>query len=667
MTSSGIRLESALVGGSADVVAIESRTPLRRRSGTVVRERRKRKSAFVLLVWCAVAVTSVWWVARGRSGLVNSGGLDEVLRFFRAALHPRIDAEFLASTARAAAVTLSFAVVGTMFSAGLGVVLGSALATIWRRPTDLRSALTWVQRAYRGALRLLLIPARGTHEVIWALLLLNILGLDPLVAISALIIPFAAITARVFADQLDSVDPRPAAGLRALGAREWQVFFYGVFPMAFRDLTAYVFYRFECAIRSAAVLGLIGAGGLGYELQLSFQSLAYGEMWTSLYALIAISGLADAISSRVRSRGTRTRKADDRADGRRFNSGRVVGGRVVGGRVVGDRVVGGRVVGDRVVGDRVDGDRVDGGRVENGRMLPGQVENGRGFGGCEFGVGGARAQGTVAVTKASARMHQLSRTASVKRLGPVASLGALVVWAIATLNLHPTHIWAPRTTKLAREFARNWFPPDLAFAHVKKLSGLMIDTATLSIVSILLSFSFAVPIAFLASRRSSAHPIRRFLSAVARVVLLVARAIPPSVWAFLTVLVFYSGLLSGAIALAVYNFGVLGRLLGEVVENLDPNPAMALRSLGAGPAQVFAYGVAPVVGTRFTSYGLYRWEVAARETIVVGIVAAGGLGNQLKQRMAAFDYPQVTSAVLFFIGLTLLVDLASGSLKRRLA
>ena len=642
MTSSGIRLESALVGGSADVVAIESRTPLRRRSGTVVRERRKRKSAFVLLVWCAVAVTSVWWVARGRSGLVNSGGLDEVLRFFRAALHPRIDAEFLASTARAAAVTLSFAVVGTMFSAGLGVVLGSALATIWRRPTDLRSALTWVQRAYRGALRLLLIPARGTHEVIWALLLLNILGLDPLVAISALIIPFAAITARVFADQLDSVDPRPAAGLRALGASEWQVFFYGVFPMAFRDLTAYVFYRFECAIRSAAVLGLIGAGGLGYELQLSFQSLAYGEMWTSLYALIAISGLADAISSRVRSRGTRTRKADDRADGRRFHSGRVVGDRVDGGRVVGDR-------------------------VENGRMLPGQVENGRGFGGCEFGVGGARAQGTVAVTKASARMHQLSRTASVKRLGPVASLGALVVWAIATLNLHPTHIWAPRTTKLAREFARNWFPPDLAFAHVKKLSGLMIDTATLSIVSILLSFSFAVPIAFLASRRSSAHPIRRFLSAVARVVLLVARAIPPSVWAFLTVLVFYSGLLSGAIALAVYNFGVLGRLLGEVVENLDPNPAMALRSLGAGPAQVFAYGVAPVVGTRFTSYGLYRWEVAARETIVVGIVAAGGLGNQLKQRMAAFDYPQVTSAVLFFIGLTLLVDLASGSLKRRLA
>ena len=534
------------------------------------------------LVAGALIALSFWWVNHGRDAAFNRGGLGEVGRFFAAALHPRHDTEFLRITARATAITLSYAVLGTVLSGLMAFVVGTVISTRWR--TNRR------RRLARTSLRWLLIPLRGIHEVLWALLLLNILGLDPLVAIAALVIPFGAITAKVFADQLDAVDPAPAKALRASGASETQVFYYAVLPTALPDLISYVFYRFECAIRSAAILGLIGAGGIGYELQLSFQSLAYKEMWTMLFALIAISGLADAASTRLRRRSVRKR-GDDRRRNVRF---------------------------------------------------PARIRR-RGL-----------------------RFPALTLNPTFRRGGLTTLVFVALGWSIATLNLHPSHLWSARTRTLFTELRRTWFPPDLSVMQLRKLSALAFDTATVSIASIAISLALAAPVAFVASRRAGTRLPRRFAGLMARFLLLLTRAIPPSVWAFLTVLVFFSGLLPAAVALGVYNFGVLGRLLAEVVENLDPVPAQVLRVTGARPTQVLAYAVVPVAASRFGSYSLYRWEVAARETIVVGIVAGGGLGNQLKQRMAAFDYPQVVSAVLFFIGLTFLVDLVSGSLRRRI-
>jgi hypothetical protein len=102
--------------------------------------------------------------------------------------------------------------------------------------------------------------------------------------------------------------------------------------------------------------------------------------------------------------------------------------------------------------------------------------------------------------------------------------------------------------------------------------------------------------------------------------------------------VLFPGPVPGAVALGIYNFGILGRLMAEVVENLDPAPGAALRALGASPASVFGYATLPLSVARFASYSLYRWEVAVRETVVVGVVGAGGLGRLLEQQRAAFNY-----------------------------
>ena len=127
-----------------------------------------------------------------------------------------------------------------------------------------------------------------------------------------------------------------------------------------------------------------------------------------------------------------------------------------------------------------------------------------------------------------------------------------------------------------------------------------------------------------------------------------------------------AGVLPGAIALGVYTAGVLGRLFAETLENADPRPAQALRASGAGGVATFAYGVLPLVAPKLLGYALYRWEVAIRDTVVVGVVGAGGLGRILEERRVAFDLPGMLGVVLVLLALAVLVDAISTAARRDL-
>lgn len=145
------------------------------------------------------------------------------------------------------------------------------------------------------------------------------------------------------------------------------------------------------------------------------------------------------------------------------------------------------------------------------------------------------------------------------------------------------------------------------------------------------------------------------------------RAIPSPIWALVALFVLLPGILPGALALGVYTAGVLGRLMAEGVENLDRRPLEALRALGASGAQVYAYGVLPAAAPRFAGYGCYRWEVTMRDTVVVGVVGAGGLGMLLQTQLALFDYGGAVTTIGSLLALTALVDLLSTRLRRGLA
>ncbi len=155
----------------------------------------------------------------------------------------------------------------------------------------------------------------------------------------------------------------------------------------------------------------------------------------------------------------------------------------------------------------------------------------------------------------------------------------------------------------------------------------------------------------------------RILSPALRAAYVLARGIPELFWAMLIVFVFKPGVLPGALALAVHNFGILGKLCTEVVEDADLRPARALRSSGAGFFQVLVYGLLPIVTPKFLTYLLYRWEDIIRATIVVGFVSAGGLGLHFRLSMNWFHYTEVTLLLVVYFVLVVGVDAACGGLR----
>ncbi len=232
---------------------------------------------------------------RDRSRWVGASG-----PFFRSGTPSRSTA-FWREIGRNSLVTLAYAVCGTSLCVLLGLVWGLLSAEVgWQRWQTMfpprMAAAPWLQ------VRAVLALPRAIHDAIWELLWRNVLGLDPLVAILAIAMPFGAIAAKVFAEILDETPRAPLHALLAAGAPPGVALCYSILPQAFLNLLSYSFYRFECAMRSAAVLGIIGAGGLGYQLALSLQALRYEQVWPLLGALVVLTGLTDAWSSLLRRR-----------------------------------------------------------------------------------------------------------------------------------------------------------------------------------------------------------------------------------------------------------------------------------------------------------------------------------------------------------------------------
>ncbi len=246
----------------------------------------------------------------------SSERLRATRNFFEAALSPAIDYEakaalppgapgFLSRLLIAVWSTLAFALAAWSLALVAAVPLGLlASSAFWARRDDLeaRFEVSGTARFVHTGTRALLIGLRSVHELLWAVLLLAALGLSPATAVIALALPFTGTLGKVFSELLDESALQNTAGMRATGAKPWQVFAFGVVPRALPDMLAFSFYRLECSVRSSAVLGFFGFETLGYYLRLSFENLHYREVWTFLYAMMAIVIVLELWSGRLRRR-----------------------------------------------------------------------------------------------------------------------------------------------------------------------------------------------------------------------------------------------------------------------------------------------------------------------------------------------------------------------------
>jgi phosphonate transport system permease protein len=213
----------------------------------------------------------------------------------------------LSLAAAAAARTVAFAAAAMPLSIVLGLVLGFGGSTAWWLGD--RDLAAPSRRRWRGlaagismACRLVAAALRSVHELLWAVLLLAALGVTPLAAVVALALPYGGTLAKVFGEMIDEAPREAPAALREAGAGPVQVFVFARLPQALPDMIAYALYRFECGLRSAAVLGFFGFPTLGYHLAASFENLLHGEVWTYLYALLLLVLAVDWWSGSVRRR-----------------------------------------------------------------------------------------------------------------------------------------------------------------------------------------------------------------------------------------------------------------------------------------------------------------------------------------------------------------------------
>ncbi|OEC37298.1 phosphonate transport system permease protein [Pseudomonas cuatrocienegasensis] len=212
-------------------------------------------------------------------------------------------AEFLQLLGRATLETLAIATAGM----ALALLLAVPASLLASRALSLSAAhrqgnpSAW-SKALRWPARGLLIVLRSVPEIVWALLFVRAVGLGPTAGVLAIAITYSGMLGKVYAEIYESVDPRPARALLIAGSPRLAAFAYGVLPNAAAEMLSYSVYRWECAIRASVIMGFVGAGGLGQQIDLSMRMFAGGEVASMLLTFLLLVLLADQLSRVLRER-----------------------------------------------------------------------------------------------------------------------------------------------------------------------------------------------------------------------------------------------------------------------------------------------------------------------------------------------------------------------------
>ena len=234
----------------------------------------------------ALVLASFWTLDLQWRSFFSADAVASMGRFLGEFFPPDLSPAFLKKVSIGAAETLAMSALGTLLAALFGLLL--ALPA---------SRLHADERALgRHPARLLLNVLRSIPELVWAALLLISAGLGPFAGTLALAFHTTGVLGRLFAEALENTPPGPAAALRAQGVPAGRVLLYATLPQVLPQLMSYSLYRWENNIRAAAVLGVVGAGGLGQLLQFHMGLFHMGKTCTILGAMVLLVALVDALS-----------------------------------------------------------------------------------------------------------------------------------------------------------------------------------------------------------------------------------------------------------------------------------------------------------------------------------------------------------------------------------
>lgn len=248
------------------------------------------KACWFLAAAIALVATSFWSLDLQWARFLSADALGRMGRFVVELLSPNLEAPFLRKLWPAALETLAMSVVGTLLA-----VVGALLLALPASQLHPQDRARW-----RRPARLLLNVLRSVPELMWAALLLVAAGLGPFAGTLALALHTTGVLGRLFAESLENTSPGPGFALRVRGVSEGRVVLYALLPQVLPQLVSYTLYRWENNIRAAAVLGVVGAGGLGQMLAFHLALFQMGETASVLAAMIVLVALVDLASYATR-------------------------------------------------------------------------------------------------------------------------------------------------------------------------------------------------------------------------------------------------------------------------------------------------------------------------------------------------------------------------------
>ena len=254
---------------------------------------------FWMLAALALLAPMLWATEFKPWILFEPAGLRSTLRFVGEFFPPKLDAEFLQLIAYETWRTIAIATCGMVLALVLAIPLTLA-ATAVLSVSALPGRMHAGPFLLRQAVRWLLILLSSVPELVWALVFVRVVGLGPAAGVLAIALTYSGMLGKVYAEILESGETHPTTALLRNGSGRLQAFFYGLLPANTLELTSYTVYRWECAIRSSAVLGFVGAGGLGQQLITSLRMFNGAEVSTILLVFIALVWLADWVSAKLR-------------------------------------------------------------------------------------------------------------------------------------------------------------------------------------------------------------------------------------------------------------------------------------------------------------------------------------------------------------------------------
>ena len=239
------------------------------------------------------------------------------------------------------------------------------------------------------------------------------------------------------------------------------------------------------------------------------------------------------------------------------------------------------------------------------------------------------------------------------------ALVALFVWCWQLMTRDTIWFFVTDAPRQAADIGNRMVPP--RWSYMSELWLPLWDTINIATLGTIGGVIMAVPVAFMAARNTT--PSATILRPIALFIIVASRSINSLIWALLLVAIIGPGLLAGIIAIALRSIGFVGKLLYEAIEETDARQIEAIEATGASGAQVLSYGIVPQIMPAFWGISVFRWDINIRESTILGLVGAGGIGLKLQASLNTLAWSQVSVILLLILATVVLSEWVSARMR----